>query len=101
MTVEPAVKLKRALRLMGAYRFKSLPVVDDENRLQGMITRERMVHFLARSANRAIHCRWPLRPSAIARSPRLWSQTYRPAASAIRISSDMLRAPVLAIRLAR
>jgi Mg/Co/Ni transporter MgtE len=31
---------------MGAYRFKSLPVVDDENHLQGMIAREDMVRVL-------------------------------------------------------
>lgn len=48
MTVEPGTKLRHALQLMGAYRFKSLPVVDDGNHLRGMIAREDMVRVLAR-----------------------------------------------------
>jgi CBS-domain-containing membrane protein len=48
MTVEPGTQLRHALQLMGAYRFKSLPVVDDENHLQGMIAREDMVRVLTR-----------------------------------------------------
>jgi CBS domain-containing protein len=46
MTVEPDTKLRQALQLMGAYRFESLPVVDDENHVQGMIAREDMVRVL-------------------------------------------------------
>lgn len=47
MTVEPGTKLRQALQLMGAYRFKSLPVVDEKNRLQGMIAREDIARALA------------------------------------------------------
>lgn len=46
MTVGPDTKLRHALQKMGAYRFKSLPVVDNENHIQGMIAREDMVRVL-------------------------------------------------------
>jgi CBS domain-containing protein len=46
MTVEPGARLRQALHLMGAYRFESLPVVDDENHLWGMIERKDMVRVL-------------------------------------------------------
>lgn len=46
MTVQPGTKLRHALQLMGAYRFKNLPVVDDKNRLLGMISREDIARVL-------------------------------------------------------
>lgn len=46
MTVEPGTKLRHALQLMAAYRFKSLPVVDEKNGLLGMITRKDIVRVL-------------------------------------------------------
>lgn len=49
MTVEPRTTLQHALHLLGAYRFKSLPVVDDDNHLQGMIAREDIVRKLMQS----------------------------------------------------
>jgi CBS domain-containing protein len=50
MTVEPATSLRHALQLMGAYRFKNLPVVDRKNHFEGMISRSDIVRVLAQRA---------------------------------------------------
>ena len=47
MTVEPSTKLRHALQLMGAYRFKSLPVVDEKNNFRGMISRNDIVRAIS------------------------------------------------------
>lgn len=52
MTVDPDTKLQRVLHLMGSHHFKSLPVVDDNNRLLGMIAREDVISALARCNRR-------------------------------------------------
>jgi CBS domain-containing protein len=52
MTVDPDTKLQRVLHLMGSYHFKSLPVVDGNNRLLGMIAREDIISALARYTRR-------------------------------------------------
>ena len=49
MTVDTGTRLQRVLHLMGSHRFKTLPVVDNSNRLKGMITREQVIRALARS----------------------------------------------------
>lgn len=52
MTVEPATSLRHALQLMGAYRFKTLPVVDGKNHFKGTISRNDIVSVLAQRARR-------------------------------------------------
>jgi CBS-domain-containing membrane protein len=47
MTVDSQTRLQRVLHLMGAHHFKSLPVVDQNNRLKGMIAREDVIRALA------------------------------------------------------
>jgi CBS domain-containing protein len=44
--VEPRTPLQRVLHMMAAFHFKSLPVVDDSNRLLGMIRRDDVVRAL-------------------------------------------------------
>ena len=101
MTVDGKTRLQRVLHLMIAHHFKSLPVVDDRNRLLGMIRREDVIRALIHSTRRPA---LPLRsPSGRLLRDRVTSASWpqRPAANASRINSDMLRAPVLAMRLAR
>ena len=109
MTVERETRLQHVLHLMGAHHFKSLPVVDQEQPPEGH-DRARGCHPGAclamqpapgSAAGRA-GCRL-LRNRLTAIRTARWRRpaVYRPAANAMRINSDMLRAPVLAMRLAR
>ena len=50
--VDPATKLTRVLQLMVDHRMKSFPVLDAEQRLQGIITRGDIMRALAASARR-------------------------------------------------
>lgn len=43
MTVEASATLRHAVRLMEAYHFKSLPVIDEDDCVQGIIAREDIV----------------------------------------------------------
>ncbi len=52
MTVDTETRLQRVLHLMGVHRFKSLPVVDQNNRLKGMIARQDVIRALARCTRR-------------------------------------------------
>jgi CBS domain-containing protein len=55
ITVESETKLQRVVELMSSHRLKSLPVVDRNNRLKGIIAREDIMRALAR-------CTGPKRP---------------------------------------
>jgi len=57
MTVDAETRLQRVLYLMGKYRFKSLPVVDADHRILGVIAREHVI----RAPNRP-PCRGSPRP---------------------------------------
>lgn len=46
MTVGPGATLRHALQLLEAYHFKSLPVVDGDDCLQGIIALEDIVRAL-------------------------------------------------------
>jgi CBS-domain-containing membrane protein len=48
--VDPATKLTRVLQLMVDHRMRSIPVLDVEQRLVGMIAREDVMRALAASA---------------------------------------------------
>lgn len=48
VTVDAKTTLQHVLHLMGVHRFKSLPVVDQNNRLQGVIAREDVIAALTR-----------------------------------------------------
>jgi len=48
--VDPATKLTRVLQLMTNHRMKSIPVLDAEQRLVGIIAREDIIRALADSA---------------------------------------------------
>ena len=48
--VDPATKLTRVLQLMVDHRMKSLPVLDSEQRLAGIIAREDIMRALTESA---------------------------------------------------
>ena len=50
--VDPATKLTRVLQLMVDHRMKSLPVLDAEQRLTGIIAREDIMRALGESARR-------------------------------------------------
>ena len=50
--VDPATKLTRVLQLMVDHRMKSLPVLDAEQRLAGIIARADIMRALAASARR-------------------------------------------------
>jgi len=52
VTVDGKTRLQRVLHLMIAHHFKSLPVVDDNNRLLGMIRREDVIRALIQSTRR-------------------------------------------------
>ena len=52
MTVDSQTRLQHVLQLMGTHHFKSLPVVDQNNRLKGMIAREDVIRALARCNRR-------------------------------------------------
>jgi CBS-domain-containing membrane protein len=52
MTVDAETKLQRVLHLMEKYHFKSLPVVDADVQLQGIIAREDVIRALARCNRR-------------------------------------------------
>jgi CBS domain-containing protein len=52
MTVDAKTRLQRVLHLMVANHLKSLPVVDKDNRLQGVIAREDVIRALARCNRR-------------------------------------------------
>ena len=52
VTVDAKTTLQHVLHLMGVHRFKSLPVVDQNNRLQGMIAREDVIGALTRCHRR-------------------------------------------------
>ncbi|HVX75587.1 MAG TPA: CBS domain-containing protein [Bradyrhizobium sp.] len=60
-TVGAKTKLSRVLQLMGADHFKSLPVVDGEDHLEGMIAREDIVRALTRHSPQAL----PLVPPSV------------------------------------
>jgi CBS domain-containing protein len=49
--VDPATKLTRVLQLMVEHRIKSVPVLDAEQRLSGIISREDIMRALARCAS--------------------------------------------------
>ena len=53
MTVDTKTRLQRVLHLMVAHHFKSLPVVDQNNRLTGMIARDDIIRALAFPNRRA------------------------------------------------
>jgi CBS domain-containing protein len=48
--VDPATKLTRVLQLMVDHRIRSIPVLDAERRLAGMIAREDVMRALTNSA---------------------------------------------------
>ena len=48
--VDPATKLTRVLQLMVDHRMKSIPVLDGEQRLAGIIAREDVMRALTNSA---------------------------------------------------
>jgi CBS domain-containing protein len=48
--VDPATKLTRVLQLMVDHRMKSIPVLDSEQRLVGIIARQDIMRALANSA---------------------------------------------------
>jgi len=48
--VDPATKLTRVLQLMVDHRMKSIPVLDSEQRLAGIIARADIMRALASSA---------------------------------------------------
>ena len=48
--VDPATKLTRVLQLMVDHRMKSIPVLDGEQRLAGIIAREDVMRVLTNSA---------------------------------------------------
>jgi CBS domain-containing protein len=48
--VDPATKLTRVLQLMVDHRIRSIPVLDAEQRLVGMIAREDVMRALTNSA---------------------------------------------------
>jgi CBS domain-containing protein len=48
VTVNPDTKLQRVLQLMVIHRIRSMPVVDSENRLIGIISREDVMRALDR-----------------------------------------------------
>ena len=50
--VDPATKLTRVLQLMVDHRIRSIPVLDAERRLAGMIAREDVMRALTNSARR-------------------------------------------------
>jgi CBS-domain-containing membrane protein len=52
VTVAPETRLQHVLHLIGVHHFKSLPVVDDNSRLKGMIAREDVIRALARCNGR-------------------------------------------------
>ena len=52
ITVEMDTSLQRVVQLMSAHRFKSLPVVDRQNRLKGIIAREDVMRALTRCTDR-------------------------------------------------
>jgi CBS-domain-containing membrane protein len=52
VTVAPETRLQHVLHLLGAHHFKSLPVVDQNDRLKGMISREDVIRALARCNRR-------------------------------------------------
>src|SRR5436309_15672505 len=52
MTVDAETTLQHVLHLMSVHRFKSLPVVDQKDRLQGVIAREDVIRALARFSPR-------------------------------------------------
>jgi CBS-domain-containing membrane protein len=52
ITVDSQTRLQHVLHMMGAHHFKSLPVVDRDNRLKGMIAREDVIRALARCNRR-------------------------------------------------
>jgi CBS-domain-containing membrane protein len=52
--VDPATKLTRVLQLMVDHRMKSIPVLDAEQRLAGIIAREDVMRALAKSARQQI-----------------------------------------------
>jgi CBS domain-containing protein len=48
--VRPDTKLTRVLQLMVEHRIRSIPVIDDDNRLAGIIAREDLLKALAAAA---------------------------------------------------
>jgi CBS domain-containing protein len=48
MTVDPATPLQRVLHLMVSHHFKAMPVVDADNNLQGVISRDDLIAALIR-----------------------------------------------------
>lgn len=53
IAVELDATLDQVVHLMGAYHFKSFPVVDHENRVRGVIDRDDVIRALARSTPRS------------------------------------------------
>jgi CBS-domain-containing membrane protein len=54
VTVAPETRLQHVLHLIGAHHFKSLPVVNHNNHLKGMIAREDVIRALARCNRRQV-----------------------------------------------
>ena len=52
VTADAETTLQHVLHLMSVHRFKSLPVVDQKDRLQGVIAREDVIRALARFSPR-------------------------------------------------
>jgi CBS domain-containing protein len=52
VTVDPATRLQRVLQLMVEHRIRSIPVVDDQRKLLGIIAREDVMRAMERSAVR-------------------------------------------------
>lgn len=52
MTVDADTTLQHVLHLMGVHRFKSLPVVDQDSQLKGVIAREDVIRALVRCDRR-------------------------------------------------
>ena len=99
VAVEADATIQDLLDVMGTYPFESFPVIDLQRPTGRFISREECHQ---RSGT------WRLEPfAAIADRARrirdclISAGAHIPAANAIRINSDTLRAPVLAIRLAR
>lgn len=94
ITVELDATLDTVVHLMGAYDYESFPIVDRQNRVRASLR------------GTTSSGRWPATlgaqtPRPLLAIPLRRLAGYSPAASAIRINSETLRTPVLAMRLAR
>jgi CBS domain-containing protein len=53
IAIEMDATLDQAVHLMGAHDFKSFPVIDQDNRVRGIVTRDDVIRALARSTCRS------------------------------------------------